>query len=741
MKKSFKKSIAVLLAVLMVVCTMPMSVFASSRANINMQFGVFSAGTDRQTYSSNGRKPFDATKTGLAAAKLDYDKATGTLKDSTNNHAYAVGDFFTVSVLLENVSSLASAQIGVKYSDNIAPATVENNVAKLASEVSSSSADFPVNEAIPAQSGDGLYNTNKTDAAVGEFSYIDTDNKVMWATYAVQTGENSANTATTSIGATTLNNTAVVATFAFKIVADGAITFSLANEDDIYSAYYLPQLTDNNAPSQYLTYAKTEEVGSAAVDFMGSNKNVAAAKYTITFVDVNGDVISSTEYNEGATVAIPELPAAAKIDDNNHNVYSWDTTPAQTATANATYRVVATAEAHKWDAGVKQEDGSTLYTCDTCGATKTEAAAHVHKYTWTYNNDATYTSSSVHTDGTATGVCECGDTITKEIPGTGLLRANTATVTLGAAVVLNIGFNKDRANKFEKVEFEFEFGGQKYIVSDINDAKTTATRIYYDFDRVSPDKFGDDVTITPIGTTADGIECKGHSITYSIKQYAYQQLGKNVSAKLKTLLVEMLYYGAEYQNYRNYKLDQLVTADLTAEQRALHTTDVPTYEKLTNAKYKINPNGEAANEITYKTATLLLEGKVIPRIRIDFPNTRDINDYTFVWEINGVKTAFTYAEHPDWFEKTTTTTAGMQSYYLYNNVLQANQFSIPFYLTVYSGTVVDANQVSNVFRYSVESYATGSVVTGNARLKALVDQILRYGRADVDYMGGTAALS
>lgn len=740
MKKSFKKSIAVLLAVLMVVCTMPMSVFATSRANINMQFGVFSAGTDRQTYSSNGRKPFDATKTGLAAAKLDYDKATGTLKDSTNNHAYAVGDFFTVSVLLENVSSLASAQIGVKYSDNIAPATVENNVAKLASEVSSSSADFPVNEAIPAQSGDGLYNTNKTDAAVGEFSYIDTDNKVMWATYAVQTGENSANTATTSIGATTLNNTAVVATFAFKIVADGAITFSLANEDDIYSAYYLPQLTDNNAPSQYLTYAKTEEVGSAAVDFMGSNKNVAAAKYTITFVDVNGDVISSTEYNEGATVAIPELPAAAKIDDNNHNVYSWDTTPAQTATANATYTVVATAEAHNWDAGVKQEDGSTLYTCDTCGATKTEAAAHVHKYTWTYNNDATYTSSSVHTDGTATGVCECGDTITKTIPGTGLLRANTATVTLGAAVVLNIGFDVSRANKFESTYMEFEFGGQKYTVSE-HSSKSTSSRYFYDFDRISPDKFGDEVTVTAYGVTEDGIVCKGHPITYSIKKYAYQQLGKNTSAKLKTLLVEMLYYGAEYQNYRNYNTNNLVTADLTEAQKKLHTTDVPEYSKLTDTAYKVNPNGTAANEITYKAATLLLEGKVIPRIRIEFPKTKDINDYTFVWEINGVKTEFTYAEHPDWFEKTKASVTTNTSYYLYNNILQANQFSIPFYLTVYNGSVADANQVSNVFRYSVESYATGSVVTGNAKLKALVDQILRYGRADVAYMGGTAALS
>lgn len=736
MKRSFKKSIAVLLAVLMVVCTIPMSVFAANRANVDVQFGVFSAGTDRQTYTGTSRNKFDPTKTGLTAAKLDYNKATGALTDSTNGHAYAVGDYFTASVVLENVSSLASAQIGVKYSENIAPATVVSNAAALATATSASQTGFPAFEAIPAQSGDGLYNTNKTDAAVGEFSYIDAENRIMWANFAVQTGDNFADTSSTTVGVNNFQNTAVIATFAFKIVSEGAITFSLANEDDVYSAYYLPQLTDDNSPSQYYTYAKTEDNGSAALDFMGANKNVEATKYTITFVGADGNVISSTQYNEGATVTIPELPAAAKIDDDNHNVYAWDTTPAQTATANATYTVVATAEAHKWDAGVKQEDGSTLYTCDVCGATKTEAEAHVHKYTWTYNNDATWTSSTVNSDGTATGVCECGDTITKTISGTGTLRANSASVTLGAAVVLNIGINKDRSNKFDKVEFEVEFGGQKYTVSDINDAKTTATRIYYDFDRVSPEKFGDSISITPIGTTTDGIVCKGHTINYSIKQYCYNTL-KSSNAKLSKLLVELLYYGAEYQNYRNYNTSELVTADLTSAQKALHTTDVPEYVSMTAPNYETNPNGEAANKIRYRSANLLLEGKIIPQVRFEIAKTENINDYVFCWTVNGVETKFTYAEHPDWFIPTSASSADNNCYYVQCTILQANQLSIPFYLTVFDST---GKQVSNKLRYSVESYATSSTVKNNAKLKALVDQILRYGRADVDYMGGTATL-
>ena len=733
MKKSFKKSIAVLLAVLMIVCTMPMTVFASSRANIDLQFGVLSAGTDRQTYVGSGRKSFDATKTGLAAAKLDYDKTAGTLTDSTNSHKYAVGDFFTVSVLLENVSSLASAQIALKYSDTIAPAAVESNTAKLASELTSSPADFPVNQAVPAQSGDAIYNKTKSDAAVGEFSYIDADNSTMWATYAVQTGDNSVSTATTKVGTNTFSNTAVVATFAFKVVKDGAITFSLADDEDVYSAYYLPQLSDDNSPSKYMTYAKTAENGSATLDFMGTNKNVESKKYTIKFVGADGKEISSTEYAEGATVKVPDLPTPTKKDDDTHYVYSWNTTPALTATANATYTVVATAEAHKWDAGVKQDDGSTLYTCDVCGTTKTEKAEHTHNYVWTYNNDAVYDKKN-YVDGTATGVCEdCGDTITKTIPGTGLLKANSATVTLGAAVVLNMGIDVSRQKAFKEVYFNVKFAGKDYPVTEVNDTKSTTSRTFFDFDKISPDKFGDDVIITPVGVTEDGIVCKGHDITYSIKQYCMSTLGKSASsAKLKTLLVEILYYGEAYQQYRNYKTNQLVTADLTAAQKALHSTDVPEYTKSTNPNYETNPNGTAANEVTFKSATMLLEGKVIPKISFTIPVSADISDYTFTWIINGKETNFTYTEHPEWFTRKSATSKEV-TYQVECQVFKANQFSIPFYLTVSK----NGKQVSNKLAYSVESYAFSSAYSKDAKLKNLVDQILRYGRADVAQMGGT----
>lgn len=757
MKKSFRKVVAILLAVMMIVCSFPLTALAEeeTRTNINLQFGDVTNSTAAKHYTS-GRGASSSTfktYTGLNSTKLEYSngKITG----------YGVGDYFAVSVLVENVSQIAAAETAIKYSDSIVPAYIKNaSSGTLVGEYTEAEAaieDSPKLGAFLPQSGNALYNTTST---IGETSYIDADTKTMHAQYSVQTGADYAS-ATTVKGVA--DNTFVLATFLFKIVSNDAITFSIDTTDD---NYYLATTENGGKTEEYKTYVPKSENEKAELDFMGKNEYNGSEvnKYTIKFVDADGHEISSAEYEEGAEVTIPELPAMT-YDDAQHYTYAWNEQPEATATKDATYTIVKTGEAHTWDEGTVTTDPTTTTpgvktfkcTVDGCGATKTESIdpiteEHVHTWSeWTYNNDATYTSSSVHTDGTATRHCtgkladgsDCTETETKTIAGTGTLRANTASVTLGAAVVMNVGIDKTRTSSFKSSYIRFEYAGQYYDVKDLSD-RTTSTRWFYDFDKISPDKFGETVQITPYGVTEDGIVCRGLSVETSIKKYAYQTLGKSATKDtLKTLLVEMLYYGAEYQNYMNYKTDELVTADLTDEQKARHTTDVPEYTKLTNPKYSINPNGEDNNQVILKSASLLLEGKVIPQVKIEIPKTVNINDITFTWTVNGKVTPFTYEEHPDWFVKTTasTSTASVNdAYFIQCTILQANQFSIPLYFTAYNGSVDSANQVSNVLQYSVESYATGSVVKNNAKLKALVDQILRYGRADVTYMGGTDTL-
>ena len=755
MKKSFKKVVAILLAVMMIVCSVPLTVFASddaNRANINLQFGDVSCTTTKKTVlKPRSAKMADyLTHSGLNSDKLTYSNG--------KIDGYVTGDFFTVSVLLENVTELSAAEVAIKYSEAIEPAYIIDykgrgdnvTVAYMYNEVTTEGphADFPINGAIPTQSGSALYNSTST---LGETSYVDPEARIMHANFAVQTGADSVSLT---------DSKAVLATFMFKIVNDQPITFSIDNtQDDPYETYTLGTIANGGKVEEYKTYAKVSETDVPALDFMGENEynGTVGKNYTITFVDADGQQISSAEYKEGTAIVPPSLPATTH-DDAQHYTYAWDKEIPATATANGTYTIIKTGAAHTWDAGVVTTEPTTTttgvktYTCtfDGCGATRTEELpkveeTHVHTWSeWTYNNDAVYVSKTDYKDGTATRTCtdpNCPEhaTETKTIAGTGLLRVNSASVTLGAAVVMNIGIDTVRTTPFKETYVKVEFGSGKYDVTDKSN-KTTSSRIYYDFDKVSPDMFGEEVSVTAYAVTEDGIVCKGHAVTTSIKDYAYKTLNKTTNEAMKELLVEMLYYGTAYQNYRNYKVDQPVTDNLTEEQKALHTTDVPEYVKLTNSKFELNPNGTAANDIVVKAANLLLEGKVIPQIKIEIPKTKNIADYTFTWKVNDKVVPFTYTEHPEWFVSTTTNNSNNNAYYVQCTILQANQFSIPFYFTAYKGSISSSNQASDVCQYSVESYATGSVVKNNPVLKALVDQILRYGRADVKYMGGTADL-
>lgn len=726
MKKSFSKTIAVLLAVLMVVCSLPMTVFAAgeSRSNVQLQFGAYYLGSgSHQTYQAEEDYP---TNSGLNTAKLDYNKATGTITEASSGHTYGVGDFFTVSVLLENTSSLAATQVGIKYSDNIVPAACGINsdgTALLPADEVKDVLDenFAPNAPITNQSGNAIYNSAST---VGEISYIDADKKTMWANFAVQDGTDAVDlTAPKQVGVNTFTKTAVLATFGFKIVSAGAVTFSLADSKDINSAYYVETIANGGKVEEYKTYTQTDYDGSTALDFMNNNENIESTKYTVKFVGADGTVISEAQYTEGATVTVPDLPNAKKISDTQHNTYAWDPEPALTAKADATYTAVATAEDHKWNAGVKQDDGSTLYTCTVCGATKSETA-HVHSWgEWTYNNDAVYVSSKNYKDGTATRRCDtCGETETKTIEGTGLLRVNTVSVELAAAVVLRPGFAESRAAKFDETYCVIDYAKGKEQHYTLKDYKAVGTNRSYAFDEIAPKYFDEEVTITMYGVK-DGIVCKGHSLNYSIKKYLYNQL-KNPSANMKKLLIETLYYGDADQTYNH--MPNTLLSDLTEEQKAIHTLDVPTYTKIT---HKIdNPTG---NDIAdWKTVSLELSGAVYVKYKVEVPKTANLDDIDFHFVIDGVDTVVNHKADPDLFELTSTKNTANNAYFVTYKGMASHQYSVP--INAYA-TSADGTQISKTLVFNAESYALSNAYKGDHTLALLVDQMLRYGRANIAY--------
>ena len=742
MKKSFKKVVAILLAVMMIVCSVPLTVFASddaNRANINLQFGDVSCTTTKKTVlKPRSAKMADyLTHSGLNSDKLTYSNG--------KIDGYVTGDFFTVSVLLENVTELSAAEVAIKYSEAIEPAYIIDykgrgdnvTVAYMYNEVTTEGphADFPINGAIPTQSGSALYNSTST---LGETSYVDPEARIMHANFAVQTGADSVSLT---------DSKAVLATFMFKIVNDQPITFSIDNtQDDPYETYTLGTIANGGKVEEYKTYAKVSETDVPALDFMGENEynGTVGKNYTITFVDADGQQISSAEYKEGTAIVPPSLPATT-YDDAQHYTYAWDNEIPATATANGTYTIIKTGAAHTWDAGVVTTEPTTTttgvktYTCtfDGCGATRTEELpkveeTHVHTWSeWTYNNDAVYVSKTDYKDGTATRKCtdpDCPEhaTETKTIAGTGLLRASSASAVLGASVGLNAGLQITRANPFDKVYAVFEYQGKEYPVDEFSLNQTKTSR-NYTFDKIGPKNFGETVKITMYGVK-DGITCKGHSVSYSIKTYLYQQIRKNPKANAMKLYVETLYFAEADQRY-NGITSGFITDELEDKYKAIHTQDVPTYTNLTLKEENPNPTNADCN---WRTLSLVFSGAVYVRYKIDIPVNSNISDYDFHFVLDGQEFVINQAdgENEDCFTTATKPNQGYKSYYVLFKNMSAHQYSLPIkaYVTNKAG-----EQASNKVTYSGESFAFSADYKNKAPTRELVDQMLRYGRANIAY--------
>lgn len=452
MNKTFKKAIAVILSVLMVVLSVPFTALAAPgdyEPNAKMYFGTFvennaSGYTDYSTCGTGSEK-FDSAAS-LYGAPVDYTykvvdgkKTSGTLsinKDKANTFNAAiespyevlskdiqlgVGDYFTMTLNVENLTTLSALLAQIQFSDSIEPAGIysyksgRKTVYKLGTESERAAAkgtwedgkggtnflplysmckngidkdvvnnDLCQKSAIIANNEDGKMNVINYAFAcpnVDITGISDPDGLFVDPT----TGDASGYTYT---------NSAPVATFVFKIVTDDPIEFSLYNSSNIKSLACVVNNSDGTLLSRLTTYAKnvynedtntndgdTEHPGSKKFTFMGFNEFREAPKpstHTITFTTIGGELTTQT-VNDGVMPTIPDNTATTKpvaSDSTHHSVTSYKWTPeVVAATADAAYTeeaVVTTPECHfevteHKDATVKEE-GYDVYTCtENCG--------------------------------------------------------------------------------------------------------------------------------------------------------------------------------------------------------------------------------------------------------------------------------------------------------------------------------------------------------------------------------------
>ena len=454
MNKTFKKAIAVIMSVLMVIMSVPFTALAAVgdySPNIKLQFGTFFdvGATDYNDYSTSGSSGSDFSYSSLRGVPVDYKYkvtngvASGTLyidKDKANtynvasesgystlseNLQFGVGDYFTMTVICENIKEIGYVIAQLEFNDAIELAGVysykqgKKTVYALGTESEMKAA----NKGTWVKGGTDYLRSFSTCMKDGlhanELPDIETNTSVVLKDDAGNTSgiqfsmapANLIKTTTTSSEADgvfydpatgepgyTYSDSAIVATYAFKIVKEGNIEFNVKDATEVNNCYYIANQTDGIMPNEYTTYAKnyydpstkkydgsTLWPGSTKITFMGKNQFVdtpAETTYEIKFNDINGKTVDTQTVKEGETPTVPSTNTAATVNyksDNKHEVttYSWPAVSA--ATADTTYKEVATTAEKDCDITYAETSKHTLVsgtvltgTCTVCNHVDTQ---------------------------------------------------------------------------------------------------------------------------------------------------------------------------------------------------------------------------------------------------------------------------------------------------------------------------------------------------------------------------------
>ena len=350
-----------------------------------------------------------------------------------------------------------------------------------------------------------------------------------------------------------------------------------------------------------------------------------------------------------------------------------------------------------------------------CSATKTEQAEHTHTWSeWNYNGDAVYNSSKDYKNGTRTHTCSvCGVSETEEAPNTALLRKRGNALALESNITLATYVTKDVVDYYDEVYAEFTRNGKTtkiYPCEKTLSANSTEYNIF-DYKGISPQALGDEISITVYGIK-DGTTYWGNTATYSATDYIKSTLAdSSTDTNLKTLLVDLVYYGEACQMYQGYNTDKPLTDILTDEQKTFRSTDDLTLTNIKNSSY-----ATCDNRLVKLGTALRLSDSVELAIPLNMTDVT-VNDLTMKVEVGNRTLSYSYAENPECFE------LGKDGYwYFYFNGLYANQLSDEVFITAYRGE----EQVSYTLRYSAESYAA---TVKDEKLKAVTDAMMRYGNS------------
>ena len=293
---------------------------------------------------------------------------------------------------------------------------------------------------------------------------------------------------------------------------------------------------------------------------------------------------------------------------------------------------------------------------------------------------------------------------------------NTISLSLESSITMNFKVRKSNVTSFDDFYVTFKCMDDEETVTEY-----TEQGDYYVFSYkgISPQIMNKDI-VGVLHAKSGNTEYTSPEKIMSVKKYAYQMLDLFSSdenyASFRTMIVDLLNYGAASQIYAGYQTDNLVNSELTDVQKSWASVDNEEFKNIKNYDYKTIANPTAR----WRTSALVLDNSVMLRAKFSADN---IENKTV--EITCNDRTFTYTKN-DFVDN------GNGTYYVCCDELYADEMSDDIFLTVYENGV----PCSNTMRFSIESYAR--IIRDNYQgsdLDKLTTAMMLYGKSARAYRG------
>ena len=270
-------------------------------------------------------------------------------------------------------------------------------------------------------------------------------------------------------------------------------------------------------------------------------------------------------------------------------------------------------------------------------------------------------------------------------------------------MIISVSVPRYMTNPYIQATFHGETTDITYCTNDGNG------HLRYVFTDINPQCIGDPISIK-LYATADGSDVV-KNLSYSVRDYCISMLYRNdISAELRTLLSDMLAYGAAAQVYAGYETNDLVTSG--------NDINNPTYSTFTPITGNFPGQAGASDSgVAWSSVGLTLNDDVAMRFRFYADSLENLTARVI---INGRWQNYSAEDF---------TSLGNNLYELTYDGIKVDEFDKIATCRLIRGNVVTGTIIS----YSVNTYIQAKQNDSDPALQALVRALYNYGASAIAY--------